>query len=52
MLAHVDAGDIRANRLKFTTDLKGRIRLHVPQINMTGTAEKENEHAGITAPLG
>jgi hypothetical protein len=45
MLADLNAGDVRSGGLELAANLRRRIGLHVPQIDLAGTAEEEQEDA-------
>ena len=49
MLAEPDTRDGGVDRPELAPDLDRRIRLHVPQVDVAGPAEEEDEDAGVVA---
>src|SRR5262249_25263333 len=41
----LDAGDVRLHRLGLAPHVRGRVRLHVPDVEVAGTAEAGEEDA-------
>src|SRR5262245_15490929 len=47
MLADLDPRDACGDRIEFAADLSRRLRLHIPQVDVTGPAEEEQENARV-----
>jgi len=52
VFANLDAGDVGGDGFEFATDFGGSIGLHVPEVDVTGAAEEEDEDAGFCALFG
>ena len=48
----LQSGDAGGDRLELAADLGGRLRLHVPHVEMTGTAVEEKENTVVGARGG
>ena len=47
MFAELDARDGRRHRAELPPDLGRRTRLHVPEVDVAGTAKEEDKEAGV-----
>lgn len=52
VFAEMDVGDGGLDGIEVAADFGGRGGLHVPEVDVTGTAEEENENAGIVPMAG